>query len=165
MLPEHMNQKLSLGCSWSSVGPIDNMMKNYLPFGKDYQNFDDNQNSDLINITKNDVEDQKEKQRENIDSSPDEKINLIDVGGDEDIISFKKNIQCKNFNRLSDKEITLLLEDIFKQISVIRMKANDPNSLYTKSYFEQEIKYLLIKAKELERLQKSFNHNNVFSWK
>lgn len=96
MLPEHMNQNLSLGCSWPSVGPIDNMMKNYLPFGKNYQNFDDNQNSDFINITKNDDEDQKEKQRENTDSSPDEKINLIDVGGDEDIISFKKNIQCKN---------------------------------------------------------------------
>ena len=163
MLPEQMNQNLSLGCSWPSVGPIDNMMKNYLPFGKDYQNFDDNQNSDFINITKNDVKDQKEKQRENTDSSPDEKINLIDVGGDEDIMSFKKNIQCKNFNKLSDKEMTLLLEDISKQISAIQMKANDPNSLYTKSYFEQEIKYLLIKAKELERLQKSFNHNNVLS--
>ena len=159
-------QNLYLNDTRSPFRPNDNMRKEHSPLGPDYDGFMDNQNKDFKNLTKNDDEDQKEENSENtnivqiIDPTKNNS-NITEFGGDEHIINFKKKLQSKNFNTLSDKEIILLLEEIFKQIKNIEEKANDPNSIYNKSYFDKEINYLEIKAKELERIQNSFNHSNI----
>ena len=163
-----MNQNLPFDYA---ISIADNNMKKYSPLGQDYEKFADNKNSDLMNRAKNDEEDQKEEELKNTNSSQiiklsgnnslEEDRNLINVGGDEDIINFKKELQSKNFNMLSEKEINILIEEIYKQINSIQKKANDSNSIYTKPYFDKEINYLLNNVKKLERLQKSFYPNNM----
>ena len=57
----------------------------------------------------------------------------------------------------------MLLREILSHIIEIQNKANGPNSISIKTKFENQITYLFNKAKELEKLQQSFNHSNISS--
>lgn len=88
----------------------------------------------------------------------------IDDMGDNDFINFKNKLeQTINSKKALDKDIPILLKEKFNHIKKIQKKANEPNSISNKIYIDKDIKYLNIKAKELEKLQNSFNHNKISS--
>ena len=88
----------------------------------------------------------------------------IDDMRDVDFLSFKNKLEhAINSNKILSKEIPLLLREILGHIIEIQNKANDPNTISNKAKFENQVTYLYNKAKELENLQKLFNHNNISS--